>query len=338
MDSDWTARILSACSGVKTLTIWAIPSHRTLDTNQTHPTNAIRQIRGLHLSPQSSMLPTHHLYHLYCSLYDTLVNYVRPYHLAILIDNPLYTQRTPFPTQFDLAPVMSPDFSLGLFSNLTHLSIVNRWTEWCVWAWSWRPIPPQDETVALSSSLRFLPHLTHLSLDIQVGQRQISKTFTPPPSDSAPLQLNRNEKLAEHLGLPLATILTSHELNSHLRVLLCILSFDDDFHRTAQVIREYTEHHLSILGDGHHSQRASRSRDLNNSDPRLVFAYDGEPFREREAGSSKVWDMWRHAEKMVDLQRSDRGAATDGQWTPIRYSKCHFSCSGLSTDPFLFEL
>lgn len=153
-DFEWTARILSFCSGVDTLTVWAIPSHRIQDR---HPIPVISNppypTRHPYDLPQF-ILPRHHLYDHYNSLYDAFANYLRPKHLAVLIDKPLYIQRMPFPAHPGLAPVMSPDFSLGLFSNLTHLSIVNRWTEWSAWSWSWSAASPDAATGAPSAQYR----------------------------------------------------------------------------------------------------------------------------------------------------------------------------------------
>ncbi|KAJ3561648.1 hypothetical protein NP233_g10070 [Leucocoprinus birnbaumii] len=306
-DFEWTARVLRFCSGVETLTIWAIPSHRAHDiihqtaTSRNHP----YQIRQLHRPFQRSLLQNPTSY--YNLLYDTFAHHLRPRHLAILIDEPLYVQRLPYPTHLGLAPVMSPDFSLSLFSNLTHLSIVNRWTEWSAWVWSWNsPSPSKDPTSHLRD-LTFLPKLTHLSFEIQVGKR-LSKGFFPIPTAtlSSPSS-RRNQKLAEYIGHSLATILTSPEMSSHLHVLLCVLSFDEEPHYTARAIKEQTSHYLTSMleaDDSPHlaTPQFNRAPMRVVNDPRLVFACDREPFSEREAGSSKVWDMWKCAEEIVRIQ------------------------------------
>jgi len=180
---------------------------------------------------------------------------------------------------------MSPDFSLGLFSNLTHLFITNKWTEWSTWSWSWDttspPLSRKNDTSISTCVFDFIPKLAHLSLEIQVGKWQIS---------SASIQNFR--KLVVDTSLALATILTNSQSSPHLLVLLCVLSFDQQPDITARMIREQTNRHLALqLEDG--------SQYCHIDDSRLVFAYDREPFSERGAGSPKIRDMWKNAEENV---------------------------------------
>ncbi|KXN91238.1 hypothetical protein AN958_01760 [Leucoagaricus sp. SymC.cos] len=313
-DFEWTARILRACSGVKILTMWAISSCRTPEVPST---------TNVHIPARSCRIPYHMplsvrpVHHCHDSLYETFASHLRPKHLAVLLDKPLYIHGMHNPSQPGLAPSMTPDFSLGIFSSLTHLSIVNRWTEWSTWVWSWSTASSTGGTLGLATSLKFLPRLTHLSLDIQVGKPLMTKELVHSSTVASP-HFQRSQKLAEHLGMPLATILTSPELNPQLRVLLCIISFDANPHSTSQMIWEKTSHHVSILLSERqlHSFRNPHSgknhSDSGLGDLRLVFAYDREPFKGREAGSSKVWGMWERAEEISRLQRRSDVVATYG--------------------------
>ena len=67
------------------------------------------------------------------------------------------------------------------------------------------------------------------------------------------------------------------------------------------MIKEKTNRRLALQ-----LQDESQYHYINDS--RLVFAYDREPFSEREAGSSKIRDMWKSAEENV------RNAAVRGQY------------------------
>jgi hypothetical protein len=233
-------------------------------------------------------------------------DHLRPKRLAILVDKPLYAS-----IQLDwTTTTSSPDFSLGLFDNLTHLSIVNKWTDWNAWIWN------QDSIASLSHDIlryridsKCLPRLTHLSLEIQVARRSYSGSFLI-SSDHGSTEPGR--RLAESVGLSLARILASFEL----RVLLCIVTFDDFPLSTARLIREVTASNIEVLGAlevlPFEPYRGKRSAKIG--DPRLVFAHDRDPFREREAGSYKVWNMWKRAEEIVRLQIQGQVPDAYGQY------------------------
>lgn len=322
-DSERTARILSFCSGVENLTIWAIPSPDPTDVQVNrgfhHHASLPRvpQYTSLQFAASTLGLPNqlHALLHVF--IYD-----LRPKRLAILIDKPLYmsdTAQVPH-LGWNTSHHPSPNFSLGLFTNLTHLSIVNRWTDWSTWSWKRDGTASRSHDIAPRqlSSLELLPRLTHLSLEIQVGKRLISREFGL-PSNPASLQ-HHNRKLAESVGLSLARILTS----SGLHVLLCILTFDDAPHSTAHTIKLETTNNITMLLGALEPTSLQVYGGANFTklgDPRLVFAYDKQPFREREAGSCKVWNMWKRAEEIVRLQM--QGQVTDG------YGRCLFGHSSL---------
>jgi len=304
-DFEWTARILSFCDGVEMLTIWAIPSHHHHHPDHHHNRTLEDNNLGIHRFKDDFISRSHHVqlqpkphFHdnHYNILHDTL-HHLRPKHLVLLIDEPIYHS-----TQIGVAP----DFSLGLFSNLTHLCITNRWTEWTTWSWNTTsPSLPhcheEDDTLISTYIPNFIPKLTHLSLEIQVGKWQISSSSSKIPSTSN--SPRNHQKLVENVGLTLSTILTNSQLSSHLAILLCVLSFDQHPNITARMIKEQTNHHLGMQVSQYHS--------INDS--RLVFVYDREPFSEREAGSSKVYGMWKNAEERVRL--SCRDPAVDSQCT-----------------------
>jgi hypothetical protein len=239
------------------------------------------------------------------ALYNVFADHLRPKRLAILVDKPLYAT-----IQLDwTTTASSPDFSLGLFDNLTHLSIVNKWTDWNAWIWN------QDSIASLSHDIlryridsKCLPKLTHLSLEIQVARRSYTNYFQGPTNH---VSVEPGRRLAESVGLSLARILASFEL----RVLLCIVTFDDLPLSTARLIREVTASNTEVLGSlealPFEPCRGKRSSKIG--DPRLVFAHDRDPFREREAGSYKVWNMWKRAEEIVRLQIQGQLPDTYGQ-------------------------
>lgn len=139
----------------------------------------------------------------------------------------------------------------------------------------------KNDTLIPTCVLDFIPKLTHLSLEIQVGKWQISSA-----------SIRNFRKLVVDTSLALATILTSSQWSPHLLVLLCVLSFDQQPDITARMIKEQMNHHLALQLEG-------GSQYCYIDDSRLVFAYDREPFSEREAGSSKVRGMWKNAEENV---------------------------------------
>lgn len=273
-DSELTARVLFFCDGIENLTIWVIPSH---DHHHHHHRSLEDPSLGFHYY-QDGIIPNLHYVSRgnRCSTLHSSLQRLRPKRLVLLIDEPIY----------HCAQIgMTPDFSLGLFSNLTHLFITNRWTEWSTWSWSWDTTSPslsrKNNPLISTCVFDFIPKLTHLSLEIQVGKWQISSA-----------SIRNFRKLVVDTSLALATILTSSQLSPHPPVLLCVLSFDQQPDITARMIKEQTNHHLTLqLEDG------SQYRYIDDS--RLVFAYDKEPFSEREAGSPKVRDMWKNAEENV---------------------------------------
>ncbi|KAF7761226.1 hypothetical protein Agabi119p4_10635 [Agaricus bisporus var. burnettii] len=133
---------------------------------------------------------------------------------------------------------------------------------------------------------------------IPVAKRAFSNSFHLPSDHNSFEQPAR--RLAESVGLSLARILASFKL----RVLLCIVTFDDSPHSTARLIREVTASNIEVLGalETLPLEPCRRKLSAKIGDPRLVFAHDRDPFREREAGSYKVWNMWERAEEIVRLQ------------------------------------
>ncbi|XP_006457096.1 hypothetical protein AGABI2DRAFT_122967 [Agaricus bisporus var. bisporus H97] len=307
-NSERAARILSACRGVDNLTIWAIPSldHVQTDHALPHYDHSLRVPDDGRAQLISSGGPPDQLR----ALYRVFSDHLRPKRLAILVDKPLYAT-----IQLDwTTTTSSPDFSLGLFDNLTHLSIVNRWTDWNTWIWN------QDSIASMSHDMvryridnKCLPRLTHLSLEIPVAKRAFSNSFHLPSDHNSFEQPAR--RLAESVGLSLARILASFKL----RVLLCIVTFDDSPHSTARLIREVTASNIEVLGalETLPLEPCRRKLSAKIGDPRLVFAHDRDPFREREAGSYKVWNMWERAEEIVRLQMQGQLPEACGQCLSI---------------------
>lgn len=330
-DVDRATKILSICTGVQNLTMWAISAQAT-EQNATaqpfdyYPHQALRTQHEFSAQPPVVTTPYHHPR--LCALLHTLAHHLRPNRLSILIHKPvLIPITTQIPQQKFIITRSSPDFSLAIFSHLTHLLIVNRWTEWSDWAWSWTNIVPSTDTIIQPQNpSKFLPNLTHLSLDIQVGKRTPLKDPPLSPVIAPSAIQRRNRRLPERIGRTLAQILTSPELNPHLRVLLCIISFDDTPSPTARKIKEETTRNLLVFLSELGSLRtitsgAIKATDSRLGDVRLVFSYDREPFREREAGSAKMWNMWKRAEEIVRLQ-------TQG----------YVHTGGENYDPIIFEL
>lgn len=139
----------------------------------------------------------------------------------------------------------------------------------------------------------------------------------------------------------------SPELKLRLRVLLCILSFDDTPYFTARSVKEEAIQNMTMLAD-ELDVTSTRMSNLDLSlpsrinsrlgDPRLVFAYDKDPFREREAGSYKVWSMWKRAEEIVRLQKQEYVAEPHGMCSFICAQSRYISSFGWFTDPMIFEL
>lgn len=326
------ARVLSACSGVRNLTIWAIPSSQiSLDT-QLNPNLYPPTSYELRSSSQS------------VAGLQNLTNKLRPQRLAVLLDKPLHSLdviHDPDSVEWTAAHPFS-NFSPNFFSHLTHLSIVNRWTEWSTWFLMPPGYSSSSHTAATGISherslnpLRLFPRLTHLSLEIRVSNRSVTQQrgFT----SLLPFPRYEGDNTLTHcVSRALTEILTNPELSSKLQVLLCILSFDDLPFLTARKIREQTLRGLNTTF-GKERAQAPRSpfsvpahpesdcwepagfteSSLGDRHCRLVFAHDREPFRDREAGSWKVFNMWRLAEEMVCRQKQERVLDSYGEFRPV---------------------
>lgn len=270
-----TVKIISACRGITSLTLWVVPVSRHAHPQSYDPSFDYQlHYQHYHVQPYVLADLQHHSHSLVrprlsppASDLSKALTPLRPRRLSITLN--------------DILGSPNPQFHLPFFSRITHLSIINKWEDWVTW-----------------KELENLPCLTHLSLDLSLGE---SRT---PLSTS--YYINEGEyggtrRRTTRVANALRDILTLCEC---VRVLVLLLLFDSDPAATSNCItREIMD---GWKGGTLTSKRAHVDRRCFDS--RLVFARDSQPFRDREAHSIIEGDMWKSAEEMVYRQKFALGA------------------------------
>lgn len=206
-----------------------------------------------------------------------------------------------------------PSFDSPFYASATHLTIANGWEEWTAWAGG-----------AISSFA--IPHLTHVKLDLAVGQappEDVSRsrarwlsTVTDGyssaeescPSDEEKEALSAWTRKIARVAQSIADLLMH---TPALETCILVLRFDSNPARTARQISRLvsariSEYHRNGFVDLS-MPPAQGAADDPGFDARLVFAWEREPFRYSHAHSSHENAMWRSAENVVKTQRHMSG-------------------------------
>lgn len=214
-------------------------------------------------------------------------------------------------------PALPISLNLRLYLHTTHLSIQNRWEDWVSWAGYFE--------------FARMPYLTHLSLELRAG-------FSSPWSKSTwasdavfPEMDSHDAERACILARASQCILTQCP---RLQICALRLVFDSNPDRTAAAI--LAQMPLSIHAASRSTRRVTQEtnivvkredadlmhveRDSDDGsegseeesdeddvvakmvDPRLVFLWDKEPFRQRDSHGKKEHQMWKKAEEAVQRQ------------------------------------
>ncbi|KDR71842.1 hypothetical protein GALMADRAFT_782309 [Galerina marginata CBS 339.88] len=298
--------ILSVCRSVNDFSYWARPR------GQPH---ILSREAVPHANGRRSSLPTHTTQHLR-SFDPHKPLYARPNRISLL-----------FHDSQPLSTFGRHTFDIPLFSAVTHLSVVNKWEEWTAWAGS------GIGTEAMRS-------LTHLKFDFAVGQAPPDSTgaqgsrsrwldtvtnIRPIPRDkdtSEDVDMDKEscrEDSTVHLShsawtTKMETVAgaVSDVLNNHpsLKVCVLILRFDTNPAGTAKIISRLASQKFKanpnpgsrpsgiLVGE-----TGSETPSQLGFDPRLVFAWEKEPFRYSYAHSVHEGMIWKSAEAVAKAQR-----------------------------------
>ncbi|KAF8970871.1 hypothetical protein BDZ97DRAFT_2071550 [Flammula alnicola] len=232
-----------------------------------------------------------------------------------------------------LATFQPTSFDIPFFASVTHLTIVNRWEEWTSWAGG-----------AISSLS--MPHLTHVKFDLAVGQapqedvsrsrarwlNTVTDGWSSADSESCPSvheekALSAWTRKISRVAGALTDVLNHTQF---LEVCVLVLRFESNPARTAKQIsrlvstRINEDHFSGFLGLG---GDASMAEEQTGFDPRLVFAWEKEPFRYSHAHSAHESMIWRAAEAVAKAQRYMAGY-TDPLDTVCTYLIMDFGLNG----------
>jgi hypothetical protein len=255
------------------------------------------------ISKFSSTVATHNIHHL------------SPQKLSLLVDET-------HPIQ-----CFQPSFDVPFFHNVTHLTVVNKWEEWSSWA-------------GHSISEMAMPHLTHVKFDMSVGQappedsrtrwrNTVTDGWSSAASEESCSSGRSRASTAEEEAQSawtrkinrVARALTDVLNNSRgLEICVLVLRFDSSPARTARQISRLVSAMMS-------ENRFSSFPHLDNQDessgfdPRLVFAWEKEPFRYSHAHSSHELMIWRAAEAVAKAQCYMSGKCEHlNPWTCANYT------------------
>ncbi|KAF9035196.1 hypothetical protein BJ165DRAFT_1533699 [Panaeolus papilionaceus] len=290
-------QILSACYGADELTYWEAPSPR----NTQHkflpgsPQISANDNRTRSLSP--IFLPCNgdfqgHRYESFDApspvpqLSSPGRHLLSPRKVSLLLND------------YHFGP-FKPYFNQPFFSSVTHLSIANEWQDWTSWG-------------GISSLT--MPSLTHLKVDLSVGDaphdvrhKEWMNTITTNP-DLA--RCNVDELDARQCPwitkMNAAANALSRILNDtmhSLKVVVLVLRHDPNPARTAKMISRLA--HSKIYGEVFDLSYDPVTP--TGFDPRLVFAWERQPFRYSHAHSEHERMIWRSAEAVVKGQRALSG-------------------------------
>ncbi|KDR74077.1 hypothetical protein GALMADRAFT_227772 [Galerina marginata CBS 339.88] len=211
--------------------------------------------------------------------------------------------------------IFRPNFGIPFFAAVTHLSLVNEWDEWTSWTWS-------------AINTETMPALVCLKFDLAVGQNPPTdgahqggsrSRWLDIVSDICPTARGSEESESEDtFGHPLHSAsrakmekvasAISDVLNNHasLRICVLILRFDMNPEGTAKIISRLASLKFNINRSSQ-PQRAlvddSETPKRTGFDPRLVFAWEKEPFRYSYADSVHEGMIWKSAEAVTKAQR-----------------------------------
>lgn len=230
------------------------------------------------------------------------IHHLSPQKLSLLVDET-------HPIQ-----CFQPSFDVPFFHNVTHLTVVNKWEEWSSWA-------------GHSISEMAMPHLTHVKFDMSVGQAPPEDSRTrwrntvtdgwssaaSDPEDSSCGSTNSSRSRAStaeeeaqsawarkinRVARALTDVLTNCR---GLAICVLVLRFDSSPARTARQISRLVSAMMSenrVAGFPY----VDTQDESAGFDPRLVFAWEKEPFRYSHAHSAHELMIWRAAEAVAKAQ------------------------------------
>lgn len=249
--------ILSVCRGIVNFSYWATPSYSVRQPLNQRPISMFDEGAG----------------------HNGSLNEVAPQRMSVLLhENHIYP--------------LKPHFNLVFFSRVTHLSILNNWTEWTTW------------THICSDAM---PALTHIKFDLNSRPSNMgiqtchhSEFGITKNLDSCD-EISPPESLLLEIKLSRVAKTLSEVLNNTQTLCVCILvlRFDTDPSHTAKVIARLTSKNLP----GTRVPAKTDVSAVNWFDSRLVFAHEREPFRYSHAHSQHEMKLWKSAETIVNSQR-----------------------------------
>lgn len=215
-------------------------------------------------------------------------------------------------------PAFRPSFSTTFFANVTHLALTNRWDEWTGWV----------AGGALSSFA--MPHLTHVKLDFGVGQAPPEPEDTSStarsrarwlstvtdgwssaeescPSESAPEKAAQDAwaRKLTRVARAVGDVLVHSQF---LDVVVLVLRFDTAPARTAKRLSRLVAERMEETNMAGLLDMLSGVPPVESGfDPRLVFAWECEPFRYSHAHSAHENMLWKAAENVARMQRQTAG-------------------------------
>lgn len=295
--------LLSACRGIESLSYWPLVHIGSSTSAVGQPANLMRP------NPWQRRTPSPPLYQTLGQRRETRLK-INKFITSVALHNMEHlSPRRVSLLLSDTHPihVFHPSFQIPFFSSVTHLTISNRWEEWTSWAGG-----------AISSFS--MPHLTHVKLDLAVGQAPPedvsrsrarwlntvtdgwSSTEESCPSDEEKEALSAWARKISRVANTLSDIL---EHTQFLHVLVLVLRFESNPTRTAKQISRLLS---ARINDSHISGFVNLNV-LDSPEPepgfdsRLVFAWEKEPFRYSHAHSAYEKKMWRAAEAVTNSQR-----------------------------------
>ncbi|KAF9003067.1 hypothetical protein BDQ17DRAFT_1542129 [Cyathus striatus] len=174
----------------------------------------------------------------------------RPQHLSLLLRNP-----TSFSSELPLY--------LPFFSQITHLSILNKWEDWTAW-----------------TGFHHLPNLTHISFEIHICE---SQSWSYDTGDVRHQESRRNTVLRERILPWLEDLLDSCQ---YLELCIAAIPFQQSPGRSISSS-------IKMLADSNKIPFI----------PNLTFIQLREPFYGREAHSALYKAMWTLGESIIKQQK-----------------------------------
>ncbi|PPQ95425.1 hypothetical protein CVT26_008446 [Gymnopilus dilepis] len=193
------------------------------------------------------------------------------------------------------------------FSRVTHLSLANRWEEWTSWATHLFKAEslPSLKYLKLELTVESAPkddrlHGTHRSTVTSTSAwlQTVTGSYINPDApweasfsdDGANASWDYFTTKMDRVAGALSTALSN---SASLKVCVLLFRYDSDAARTARVISRLTSSRL----------KAHPGLNRRGFDPRLVFAWEKEPFRYPYAHSTHERMIWKSAEAVAKAQR-----------------------------------